>query len=108
MDIKILFSLFLLSTFTRGQNPQHSGNFPIFKEYICSVIEGPSKNFKEYPNPPKLTDVVLLGLEQEIATNDSAKIYLDRLSLRSILLHKTMKMPLVISIKWITTMPYLP
>lgn len=82
MYIKILFSVILLSTYASGQNPQHCGNFPIFKEYIYSIIEGPSANFKEYPNPPKISDAVLLGLEQEITANDSAKIYLDKLSLK--------------------------
>lgn len=83
MKIKFLFLLVVLSNWAIGQNQQNCINFPSFKQYIYNCIEDPSKDLKMFPKPPKVTEAVLLGMEQEIIANDTAQIFMNRLSINS-------------------------
>lgn len=83
--MKIFTLLFLISIINscRSQQQQCSVNFPTFKNYIFHIVEDSTNSWSEYPKPPKVTDSVLVGMQKEIITDDSARYYLEQLSFKN-------------------------
>lgn len=80
MKIFVVPFFFLFLNECHGQQPQHDFNFPTFKTYAIDILQDSANFWVEYPTPPSVTDDVLLGMENEIYADDSAKFYLEKLS----------------------------
>ena len=80
---KTIFLFFsLISNFIYAQQ-QDSGDFMEFKKFVFNIFEDTTNHWSEYPKPPGVTDDVLLGMKGEINSDDSAKIYLEKLSFKN-------------------------
>ncbi len=82
ISMRLFTLLFMIMTcnFSYGQHPQFCTNFPGFKNYVFGIVEDSSDYWSEYPKPPRVTDSVLMYMEREITGDDSAKLYLEKLS----------------------------
>ena len=78
-----LFTLLLMVIALKcgyAQHQQYCIEFTSFKNYVFGIVEDSSNHWSEYPKPPKLTDSILLHMEVEIIGDDTAKMYLEKLS----------------------------
>lgn len=58
-----------------------------FRALVHSVLEDKSKDIKQYPTPPFVTNDVVLFMQEEFNRNDSAQYYFVRLSTDSMRIH---------------------
>ncbi len=82
MKTGILILSLVISMAGYAQNSPADSSFSSFKKYIYSIMEDTTTFWSEYPRPPLITDHVLLGMQQEIIKDDSAKYWLERLSFK--------------------------
>jgi len=83
--VSIAFIILIFGTFytSFAQNAQYCINFPTFRNHINGIMLDTSKQWIEYPKQPKVTDSVLVELEKEMISDDSAKMFLEHLSFKN-------------------------
>lgn len=79
----MMFLFFILMSNLNYAQHHDSTNFVEFKNFVFNIFEDTSNRWSEYPKPPRVTDVVLNGMKDEISSDDSAKIYLEKLSFKN-------------------------
>ena len=83
LKLKVLITLLFSCHFCFGQQQQYCINFPSFKAYVNNILVDSTNHWSEYPKPPKVADDVLLGMENEIITDDSARYFLNHLCFKN-------------------------
>ena len=83
--VSIAFLILLIVTIhtSFAQNAQYCIALPSFRNHINDILLDTSKQWIEYPKQPKVTDSVLVELEKEMISDDSAKMFLEHLSFKN-------------------------